>query len=198
LAYAGRTETAREYAMEASSLDPLSWLTTHPEPVAELFAGNPEAAFEAIKDLARRFAIGEPWPAFEVGYAALQADRKEEARDWFRKSMESETPLYSRLGSAFFYLTNDDFEKAENALEPEGLSRIAGRIGYTSYMMGSIYAGVGKIDKALAWLECAVKKGFLNHPFMSEHDLLLVSLRDDPRFEALVDEARKKEAALVV
>lgn len=198
LAYAGRTEVAYRYAQEAVSLDPLSWLTTHAAPHVDVYAGNAVQAFGTMRDMATRLAPDEPWSAFEVGYAALQAGRIEEARDWFRQSMEGGSFLYSRMGAAFFHLTGGDNTASVSSLESPGLTRIAERVGYTSYLIGSCYAKIGETEKAFEWLQIGVEKGFTNHRFMSEYDPLLLSLRNEPRFKALVQEARGREAALEV
>lgn len=58
------------------------------------------------------------------------------------------------------------------------------------------FARVGEYDLALRWLEQAIRWGFTNHRFLSQHDRFLAPLRADPRSEASMDQAREKERAL--
>jgi hypothetical protein len=40
------------------------------------------------------------------------------------------------------------------------------------------------------WLEIAVDRGFINHPFLARHDPSLASLRANPRFHRLLEAVR--------
>jgi hypothetical protein len=42
-------------------------------------------------------------------------------------------------------------------------------------------------DKAFAWLENAVDRGFINYPFISEYDPFLEKIRGEPRFKKLMN-----------
>ena len=196
LAYAGRMEPAKRFAEEAASLDPLSWLTAHAVPHADLYAGNATLAFHRMRELAERLAPGEPWPAFEVGYAALQAGLDDEAHAWLRQSSEGGSPFYSRMSQLLVHLVEDDEDSAKEDLRTGTLTQVAGRIGYGSYLVGTGFAKVGNVEKAFEWLERGIDQGFTNHRFMSEHDILLASVREMPGFEAVVSSARKREAGL--
>jgi len=58
-----------------------------------------------------------------------------------------------------------------------------------SYNAACLYALEGEVDKAIASLQEAVTRGFGNRAWL-EHDPDLDSLRDDPRFQDLLAEAR--------
>lgn len=53
--------------------------------------------------------------------------------------------------------------------------------------MATIYAGLGKTDKAFAFLEEAYAKKSMSLPAWLESDLTLDGLRPDPRFQRLLD-----------
>jgi hypothetical protein len=59
-------------------------------------------------------------------------------------------------------------------------------------------ARVGDFDGALEWLERAINWGFSNHRFLAEHNRFHAPLRGDPRFEALIERARKQQEAFEV
>ena len=191
-------EPARRYAEEAASLDPLSWLTAHAGPHADLYGGNAALAFERMGELANRLAPGEPWPAFEVGYAALQAGLEDEARAWFRQSMGGGSPYYSRFSRLLIHLLDDNKDGAEEILRITAFTEMAGRVGYGSNLVGTCFAIIGRTEEAFEWLERGIDQGFTNHRFMGEYDPLLAPLRGTPRFEELLEKAREKAAAINV
>ena len=56
-----------------------------------------------------------------------------------------------------------------------------------SYFVSGLFALSGMKDEAIDWLENAVDRGFINYPFISEYDPLLVSIRSEPRFKKLIE-----------
>jgi len=198
LAHAGRIDPARTYAEEAASLDPLSWLTAHAGAHADLYAGKASTAFERMREIVDRLAPGEPWPTFQVGYAALQAGLEGEADTWFWKSIDCGPTLYAHLSRLLINLLEGDHEGAEEVLRTTSVTTVAGRSGVGSYWVGTCLAKLGKTEEAFLWLERSVEQWFTNHRFMGEYDLLLAHLRGTPRFESLLEKAREKEAVLEV
>lgn len=198
LAYAGFIPQARTYGLEAAFLDPLSWLTAHAGPHAELFAGNAEIAFGQMRDLVIRLAPGEAWPAFHVGYAALQAGKGDEAQGWFKRTIDCGPTLYAHLSRLFLAVLQQDPEGAGGILETTPVPSVAKRVGITSYWVASCLFGLGRIEEGFEWLEGAVERWFTNHGFMGEHDRLLAGLRGTPRFEAILANAIEKQAGLEI
>ncbi len=54
------------------------------------------------------------------------------------------------------------------------------------------YALAGLPDRAMHWLEIAVDRGFINYPFLAEHDPFFSRLRDDPRFLRVMDSVHER------
>jgi hypothetical protein len=48
------------------------------------------------------------------------------------------------------------------------------------------YALLGDGERAVYWLRLAADRGFINYPFLAEHDVLLAKIRDDPSFQAFL------------
>jgi hypothetical protein len=61
-----------------------------------------------------------------------------------------------------------------------------------SWKLATGYALIGKPDKALNWLENAVRHGLINYPFLAQHDPLLENLRQESRFKALVEDVQSQ------
>ena len=54
------------------------------------------------------------------------------------------------------------------------------------------YAVAGMPDRALYWLDIAIERGFINHPFLSQYDPFLHSVRTHPQFVRLMERARSR------
>jgi len=72
----------------------------------------------------------------------------------------------------------------------EPFKAAARRVEYWSWVMSNCYALIDELDQALDWLEIAISRGFINYPFLSQHDKLLAKLHGHPRFEALMQKAK--------
>jgi non-specific serine/threonine protein kinase len=56
-----------------------------------------------------------------------------------------------------------------------------------AWMMASIYSLINRTDESLEWLENAVSRGFINYPFLNEHDPFLENIRGEERFKKLME-----------
>lgn len=74
----------------------------------------------------------------------------------------------------------------------EDLEREARLDDHVSWMTATAYALTGQKTAALAWLQNAVRLGFINYPYLSKQDALLRELKDEESFESLMMEVRKR------
>lgn len=93
--------------------------------------------------------------------------------------MDGVRPLY-----AMYLAGNGMFEEARAQLTEEALA-VSRADHDMAYWVGQTYALLGEKDPAFKWLNRAVKLGNENRP-RYETDVILDSLRDDPRFEELM------------
>jgi flavin-binding protein dodecin len=59
-------------------------------------------------------------------------------------------------------------------------------------LLAGAYARAGDTDNAIRWLEVAVDRGFINHPFLTRVDPSLDNLRGEPRFQQLMERVRER------
>jgi len=59
-----------------------------------------------------------------------------------------------------------------------------------SYNLATFYARLGQNENALDWVENAVNRGFINYPFLNDHDPWLANIRSDPRFQKLMERVK--------
>ena len=112
--------------------------------------------------------------------------------------------MYWRLGSGYYpavsaahlYLKAGDTETAEPMLrDARRALNLALEDRYTAgaayYLLASIDAIEGNIDEALAMFEQAIASGWTKH-WYALRDPNLETLREDPRFRALVADLRSE------
>ena len=61
-----------------------------------------------------------------------------------------------------------------------------------SLMLVQSFAMINEKEKALYWVEHLVNKGFINYPFLSEHNFILDDLRDEDRFINLMKRVKSE------
>ena len=54
------------------------------------------------------------------------------------------------------------------------------------------YAMAGVAERAIHWLEVAVDRGYVNHPFLARYDPCLEPVRSEPRFQQLLELVRER------
>jgi len=45
---------------------------------------------------------------------------------------------------------------------------------------------VGNVEESVFWLEKAMKRGFINYPFLSKIDPFIAKIRDDSRIQKIL------------
>ncbi len=77
-----------------------------------------------------------------------------------------------------------------------GLSLDAEALAYTSdiipRLLSQAYALLGQAGLSIAWLGKAVERGFINYPYMANHDPLWASVRDEPGFQVILRDVEKR------
>ena len=61
-----------------------------------------------------------------------------------------------------------------------------------AYLLASCYALIKEKEKALDWLEAAVKNGRIDYPFLNEYDPFLENIRGEERFKKLMKRVKKE------
>jgi hypothetical protein len=52
--------------------------------------------------------------------------------------------------------------------------------------VADFFAMLDERERALEWLETAVNRGFINHPYLSKYDPFFAKFRDEERFKGLL------------
>ena len=177
---------ADEYAKRLAVIDPLSPTTFAALACSPLFRGE--------------FDVGLPWMqrAAEAGsifmgaYVQLSgaAGRNDELRRLLPhlEEHQNDDPFFAPIALVIARAVLGDHEGARKRLTPDLFPAARMDYQYSSWM-AEIYAVLGEKDTALEWLENSIDRGFAAWPFLMQHDRLLDSLRDLPRFQQLMERA---------
>ena len=57
-------------------------------------------------------------------------------------------------------------------------------------MLAQVYAVAGDFETAIEWLSLAVERGFINYPYLADHDPLLTRMTGHPEYRRLLEEVR--------
>ena len=61
-----------------------------------------------------------------------------------------------------------------------------------SFHMSECYALIDEKPQALEWLENAIRRGFINFPFLAESAPFLNNVRDDSRYRQLMTKVKRQ------
>lgn len=104
-----------------------------------------------------------------------------------------ETPntIFAPLAMFMKYVLLGEREKALASLPPEALAA-AQQVEVFSRCLMEFYGLLGETDKALEWLEKTIERGFINYPYLAQHVVYLKSIRQEERFQRILEKVKIK------
>jgi len=186
----GQVPSARPLIERALALDPLTPLTRCMPAFADVMDGNRAAALEPYRQMCA-MDPGNPMARLFYVWVLVLNDRLDTAVDVLGSFPPEVRDTIPAQVAAF--LVRAGHAKGGGALTspPEiDLDATAGDL--FPRMLAQGYALAGMPDRAIACLKVAVDRGFINYPFLSEHDPFLESIRAQPAFQRLMDVVRDR------
>jgi TolB-like protein/DNA-binding winged helix-turn-helix (wHTH) protein/Tfp pilus assembly protein PilF len=182
----------------------LAFIGRRAEPLAELTkidqldygfsAGHTESAtyyelqdYPNLIESSRRGLLFDPndwFQHFNLGVGYEGTGKLQEAISEYQKAMEISGNSRSAVALAHAYSAAGKRAEAEKMLHD--LERNLNRTSASPYTMATIYTGLGENDKAFEFLEKAYLEKSLEISWSLKSDLVLDSLRPDPRFQSLL------------
>ncbi|HWC72819.1 MAG TPA: protein kinase [Gemmatimonadales bacterium] len=187
---AGRIDLARALMDRLQKVDPLTSVNLIVYGMAAMFDGN---YAEALAWTERAFAIDPANPTPRMMHALLLAanGRRDEGLALLDAVSRDSSPMaWERLAPAMAAALRGERDELLRIMTPE-LQAAAKWDEIFAWWAAACFALVNEREAAIDFLESAVTGGFINAPWLTEHEPFLVNLRDEPRFERLMERVRK-------
>lgn len=183
----GCTQEGLHATATLQRIDPLSPVARLARGWALLLSGD---ARDAAREARAGFNVSPESAYFRLFLIAplIQAGQRDEARRLAAELRRPPDDNWAR--SILLYDAALNHENLESLLEP-ALLETARHDETFSLIMAQCFAQASRPGEALDWLENAISLGFTNPEFLGERDILLASLRAEPRFQQLLRQARE-------
>ncbi|MCX6568076.1 MAG: tetratricopeptide repeat protein, partial [Candidatus Aminicenantes bacterium] len=199
LAETGHLAQARQFAEEAVTADPLNIMSGFAQGAVEFFDGRFEEAASCFRRYLEIVGPDEPILLWWLAQALAYQGREDEAVPYFDKVIAADARPLSALSRLWRLAAGGDREGFRKALESDAqLLETARTDEWFPNFIAACLARLGDHAGAIEWLGRAVGWGFSNHRFLGELSPFLAPLRGDSRFQALLEDARRREKALDV
>ena len=103
---------------------------------------------------------------------------------------------FGQLAVTFLRALDAGRAAALAALTPELIASLESDLQYC-WHLSQCYALAGDVENGLKWLRTTIERGLVHKPLLAEHDPLLASLRNDPRYPELMKEAERGRQGLL-
>ena len=189
-ALSGKAHAAMPLARRILEIDPLTPVYRFLPGLLSMSAGEFADAIPSF-DEAIRLDPKNPLLLCLRGQALALDGKVEEAIAQFEVlQQQCGTHYFCKMGSALVAALRGDAAAVERSVDAE-FEEITAADPQWPWMLAECYALLGNVERAIAWLEVAVAKGFLNYPMLGRWDPLLANLRGHDDFVALLKHTRE-------
>jgi len=187
----GQVDSARPLIQRLLIVDPLTPLSRCLPAFADAMEGNFAAAVEPYREM---FDMDPANPMARLFYVwVLVLNRRTEPLDAILATFPAE--VRDTIPAAItFFLAHAAIGRpaSAHASVSHEIEAVAKGADVFPRMLAEGYALAGIEERALHWLAVAVDRGFINYPFLAQHDPFFAGLRGRPRFEALMRTVRDR------
>jgi TolB-like protein len=186
----GRVAAARPLIAQLLAVDPLTPLTRCMPGYASLLEGGFDEALDPYRQMFE-MDPGNPMARLFYVWALALNSRHAEMAQLVETMPASVADTVAARVARFLTGAAAGDPKAAAALSPE-VDAAARATELFPRFLAHGYAMAGDTERAIDWLAVAAGRGFINYPFLAQHDPLLRSLRGSARFEALLQEIERR------
>ncbi len=190
-AVAGRIPMARALMDRLQQVDPLTSINLAMYGIVAMCDGD---YAEAMRWTQRSVDVDPGNPTHRMLHAqtlAANGKQSEAIAILHRVAGDAPAMAWARLAAALGFALAGDRQQVLNVLTPD-LRDAARWDDVFSWWMADSFALVGETEAALDSVERMIDLGIVNYPFLAEYEPFFASLRSEPRFAELMDEARRR------
>jgi serine/threonine protein kinase/lipoprotein NlpI len=185
----GRMNAAMSLADRTIKIDPINPMNYSMKGILYFFQGQFNLAIKPLLDMYKLVPESGMWQ-FWKALVLLYNDLPKESLDFINECVkEPGQDALAQMAIFLKYVLRDDRNKLSQLLTPDYI-KAAQRDCQFSWHMATFYSYLGDKDQSLEWLENAIDRGFINYPFLNEHDKLLDNIRGEPRFKKLMERVK--------
>jgi tetratricopeptide (TPR) repeat protein len=187
---AGRTSRALDIAKHMIELDPIDPYRFLYPAFVHAYEGRFELAVEDIRSHVSAAVLEQPVWLFWLGFWLVYAGRVGEAMEVLEPIEKvAAWGLYLQIPRLLSFALKGQRHRVDEVATGK-FREAAKRDCVVSCMVSGVYAMLGDREEALYWVETAVDHGFIHYPYLSQYDPLLAKLRDEPRFQKLMERVK--------
>lgn len=187
----GRVHEARPLLNRLLTIDPLTPLNRCMPAFADLLEGRASAALAPYRQMLAMDPANPMARLFYVWVLVLNA-RADEAGAVIREfPSQAADSVPARLAAFLHRCAAGEGAAAAALISPQVAAATAVSDVFPRFLAEGC-AVAGMLDEAVTWLQRAVDRGFINHPFLAHHDPLLAPLRGHPRFAEILEQVRRR------
>jgi serine/threonine protein kinase/Tfp pilus assembly protein PilF len=189
----GKTEEAITLADQCIDIDPLNSGSRALKAVIRFMQGRFDEAQEPVlqfQHINPDSNMWNLWAALILAYRGCHAEARELIDTHVDKKDQDGL---GKLCLALNYALRGDDTSLSGLMDADFVTTVQMDCQY-SWHMAAFYSFLGEKNQALKWLENAVKRGFINYPFLQYYDRLLDNIRKEPRFQLLIKRVKKEWA----
>ncbi|HEY2374974.1 MAG TPA: protein kinase [Gemmatimonadaceae bacterium] len=190
-AVAGRVALGRALMERLQQVDPLTSINQTMFGIIAMLDGKYD---EALCWTQRSVDVdpGNPTTRMMHAHALAANGRVDDARGLLHTvASEKPTMAWARLACAMAFALTGDREQVLTSITPD-LRDAAATDDIFSWWMADCYALVGERDAALECVARMIDLGLFNYPFLAQYEPFIASIRAEPRFASLLEQARKQ------
>lgn len=184
-AFLGQPDAGGPLVRRLLELDPLTPMYQSWPGILAMMRGDFQAALEPFVTCLRLDPANPQIRSLYGQTLALAGERDEARRVFSALAEESPESFFGGLATLYQRALAGDRAGVEQAAG-EQLRAAAATDPLYAWSVAEAFALVGDRAEAVAWLERAADRGFINYPLVAERDPLLADLRSDPAFVALM------------
>ena len=164
--------------------------------LVEFLDGRYDAAASRCQESLDSLGSREIHQVWWLAQCLAHAGKLDEAREVFAEVAATDAVPLSEMSELFCRAADGDRQGVITLLEESAvLVEVAKTDEWFPNIIATCLVMVGDEDEAIDWMNRAVDWGFSNYRYFSEYSPFHKPLHENPRFQELVDKARRKHEA---